>query len=290
MLSMVKAGRRDLSAMTTSVAAASAAPFERTLNVSGAGLVFASWFSAALFAAYILAFYVAHLLDGRLGNWNANLPGLYAAGHPLALGAMAAHMATGAILLSLGPLQLMGAVRRRWPLLHRWTGRVYVSAAGLAGLGGLAFILLRGTIGGPVMNAGFGLYGALMVLAAVQTWRHALAGRLAAHRAWAIRLFALTIGSWLYRMEYGFWLSLTHKAGHTLDFRGAFDVVMAFFFYVPNLVVAESFIRARGAAGGGPARLAAVSLLNASTFVVALGTYYFARFEWGPAIGATLGF
>ena len=33
--------------------------------------------------------------------------------------------------------------------------------------------------------------------------------------------------------------------GHTKIFDGPFDVAMAFFFYVPNLAVAELFIRAR---------------------------------------------
>lgn len=274
--------------MTAVAAPAMEPPYARTLRWSLAGLVLASWASSAIFASYILAFYLAQATPARLVGWNANLPGLYAPGHPLALAAMAAHLLTGAVLLGLGPLQLIGEVRRRWPALHRWTGRIYICAAGLAGLGGLAFIAIRGTIGGAPMNLGFALYGGLMVLAAVQTWRHACAGRTAAHRAWAIRLFALTVGSWLYRMEYGFWLPLTHDAGHTRDFHGPVDVVMGFFFYVPNLLVAEAFIRARSGEARAPTRLAASAALNGATFVVALGTYYFTRFFWGPAILANL--
>lgn len=274
--------------MTAVAAPVTAPPFERTLRWSLTGLVAASWASSAIFAVYILAFYLTQGMAGRLQGWNANLPGLYAPGRPGALGAMAAHLLAGAALLGLGPLQLVGEVRRRWPGFHRWTGRVYVAAAGLAGLGGLAFILIRGTIGGAPMNIGFGLYGALVVLAAGQTFRHARARRFAAHRAWAIRLFALAVGSWLYRMEYGFWLPLTHDAGHTASFRGPMDVVMAFLFYLPNLAVAEAFIRARSGVAHGPARLAASAGLNAATFVVALGTYYFTRFFWGPAILASL--
>jgi hypothetical protein len=36
-----------------------------------------------------------------------------------ALLAMTAHLATGAIILLLGPVQLIGAIRRRWPAVHR---------------------------------------------------------------------------------------------------------------------------------------------------------------------------
>lgn len=83
---------------------------------------------------------------------------------------MAAHLATGAIILLLGPVQLIASVRNRWPAIHRWVGRIYVFTAGVAGTGGLGFILIEGTIGGGPMNAGFALYGALTILRAVQTF------------------------------------------------------------------------------------------------------------------------
>ena len=87
------------------------------------------------------------------------------------------------------------------------------------GLGGLAFILLQGTIGGPAMNAGFCLYGALTVIAALQTVRHARQRRFEIHRGWAIRLFALVIGSWLYRMDYGFYYFTAYHWGPAITKR-----------------------------------------------------------------------
>jgi hypothetical protein len=51
------------------------------------------------------------------------------------------------------------------------------------------------------MDTGFGFYGGWMVR------RHGLcpspAGNCDEHRAWAVKLFALTIGPWLYRVEDG---------------------------------------------------------------------------------------
>ena len=58
-----------------------------------------------------------------------------------------------------------------------------------------------------------------------------------------LRLYALAIGSWLYRMDYGFWVQITDGMGHTDTFRGPFDYVMDFAFYLPNLVVAELYLR-----------------------------------------------
>jgi hypothetical protein len=113
----------------------------------------------------------------------------------------------------------------------------------LTAIGGLGFIVLRGTVGAGAMNFGFGLYGVLMVVAALQTIRYARAGDFSKHRAWAIRLFVLVIASWLSRMEDSL-SALLELGGRTPDFRGWFDVVMTFFFYTPNLVIAELYLRA----------------------------------------------
>ncbi len=260
------------------------APLTRALRWAGVALVGASWVSAAAFALYIVAFYLGALRTGQMEQWNNNLPGLYSKGNTTALASMTAHLAMGAIVLLLGPVQLMGSVRSRWPAVHRWLGRVYVVTSGLAGLGGLIFIAVKGTIGGTPMSIGFGLYGVLMVLAAEETWRHAMARRFDTHRKWAIRLFALAIGSWLYRMDYGFWLIAAHGYAHTEDFHGMFDVVMAYFFYLPNLLVAEIFLRARGIRASTAVRGVGVVVLTLATLVVAVGTYYFLRFYWGPGI------
>jgi hypothetical protein len=127
-----------------------------------------------------------------------------------------------------------------------------------------------------------------MVLAAAQTYRHGRARREEVHRRWAIRLFALAIGSWLYRMDYGFWLLFTGGAGHTQAFSGPFDVAMAFAFYVPNLVVAEVFLRAGRAPTGAIFRGFAAAMLFSATALVAIGTYFFVLYYWGPGIVQTL--
>lgn len=271
------------------------APFDQapprrgwTLRAAATLLVAACWVSSALFGAYILAFYGGTAASDP-ARWNETLPRLHEAATPLANLAIGAHFATGGILLLLGPIQLIGTVRRAVPALHRWLGRLYVLAAGIAGAGGLGFILAKGTVGGAPMSLGFGLYGALMVVAAGFTYSHARARRLEQHRAWAIRLFALAIGSWLYRMEYGFWFLAFGRIGHTGTFSGWFDIVMAFFFYLPNLAIAEAFIRARRAASGTPLRLAATAvLLGAAAFVI-LATWEFAGSYWLPGIASGLG-
>lgn len=254
------------------------------LRWCGIALTAASWLSAALFGAYIIAFYGGAIPADRLDQWNHTLPRLYEPGNPAASVAVGIHFATGGILLLFGPIQLIQGVRRRWPPLHRWMGRVYVTAAGITGLGGLIYIVLNGTIGGIPMDMGFGLYGALMVLCSIQTYRHARARRFETHRLWATRLFALAIGSWLYRMDYGFWSLITGDIGHTKAFDGWFDVVMAFFFYLPNLALAEIFVRADRLPAAAFLRIPAALILAGATFFVGLGTYYFTLYYWVPGI------
>jgi len=248
----------------------------------------ASWIGGIVFAAYILLFFGGTLIGGAGQRWNESLPGLFDPGQWAATAAIGAHFAAGAVLLLLGPLQLIGALRRRWPMLHRGLGRVYVLSAAAAGAGGLVFIVVQGTVGGTVMDVGFGLYGGLMVLCAVMAFVEARARRIECHRAWAFRLFALTIGSWLYRMEYGAWSLLTGGIGMGSGFSGVFDMVMTFFFYLPNLAIAEVLIRARGQTRGVAANvITSIVLVAASGFVLLL-TWAFASGGWGRRMAAGL--
>ena len=246
------------------------------------------WGSAALFGLYILAFYASALFEGKMERWNQMLPRLYEPGTATANTGISLHFAAGGIILILGSIQLIDAVRKRFPAVHRWIGRIYVVSCLLAAVGGLAFIVTKGTIGGLVMDIGFSLYGVLMFIAAIQTYRLAIAGNIEKHRLWALRLYALAIGSWLYRMDYGFWLLLTNGLGHTRLFSGPFDSVMAFFFYIPNLLVVEAFTRANSYKASPVLRIASSFVLLFATGFLLLGTYYFTLYYWGPAISTWL--
>lgn len=169
-------------------------------------------------------------------------------GDPLGAGAIFLHMAAGAGLVLLSLAQ--PATARRWPRAHRAGGRMAVALALTAAVGGLVFIAVRGTVGGPHMDVAFSVYGLLMGLAAVQTARAAAAGRIAEHRAWALRLFVLALASWLYRVHYGVWELATGGLGREPDFSGLFDQIQLWAFFAPYLIGLEIYLRA----AGGPAR------------------------------------
>ncbi|MEO1640580.1 MAG: DUF2306 domain-containing protein [Pseudomonadota bacterium] len=159
--------------------------------------------------------------------------------------AIFSHMILGAVITLLVPLQLVRGIRTRWPALHRLSGRIIVISAIISALGGLFFIATRGTIGGWPMDVGFTLYGLFMLLAAAQTIRHARAGQIAAHNAWALRLFWLILGSWLYRVHYGLWYAATGGLWSNPEFTGAFDLAMNVAFYLPYLIGVEVYLARR---------------------------------------------
>ncbi|MEM1075356.1 MAG: DUF2306 domain-containing protein [Pseudomonadota bacterium] len=155
-----------------------------------------------------------------------------------------AHMVTGGIITVFTPFQLLAVVRKKWPRLHRMSGYVVAGTALVTGIAGLMYILLQGTVGGPLMSFAFALYGALMVLCACQTVVLARA-RHPDHRLWAERLVILALASWFYRVHYGLWFSTVGGIGVEPDFSGWFDRIQVFAFYVPYLAVHEIIWRWR---------------------------------------------
>ncbi len=270
--------------MTRTTAIPVNSKLDKAMNWAARILVITIWSSALLFGLYIFAFYFVALLQGNTAQWNEVLPGLYDRQSGSSNLGIGLHFAAGSIVLILGCIQLIDTVRNRYPAVHRWLGRLYVLASLVAAVGGLVFIFLKGTIGGTVMDIGFTGYGILTFIAAVATIYFALQQRFGKHRAWAIRLFALAIGSWLYRMEYGFWFLFFDRLGHTSQFTGPFDYVMAYFFYIPNLLVAEVFIGRHKVVRSDLARGMAVAGLLAATCFLVVATYYFTKEYWGPAI------
>jgi len=242
--------------------------------------------SLALFGFYIFIFYAGAVFTNQLDSWNEGLSGLFLSPRYGGSVCIGIHFAMGTVILLLGCVQLVSSLRALYPSVHRWLGRIYVTACVLTGAGGLGFIMANGTIGGPAMDAGFALYGVLFIICPLQAVRYARSrapGQLQLHRAWALRTFSLAVASWLYRMYYGFWILLTNGAGHTDTFDGPFDGFMDFFFYIPNLILVEVYLRAHAKQTTGIRVAAAVLLALASLFVV-VGTYAFMSDIWVPGM------
>jgi hypothetical protein len=105
------------------------------------------------------------------------------------------HAAAGPIFGLIGPLQFVRALRGRFGRLHRISGRVFAVAGGVLGLSALGLLLQVPTKSAAPLElfrglAGLGLLAALALsLAAIRV------RNLQRHRAWAIRAYAIGMGS-----------------------------------------------------------------------------------------------
>src|SRR3546814_11375569 len=95
------------------------------LRRASLALVATVWASGILFGAYILLFFGGSALGGLTARWNDALQGLHDPALPSAVIAIGFHFVAGGILLLLGPVQLIGPIRRAAPRLHRWLGRLF---------------------------------------------------------------------------------------------------------------------------------------------------------------------
>jgi hypothetical protein len=149
-------------------------------------------------------------------------------------GALVFHATLASVALILGGFQLWPRLRARWPAWHRRAGTLYVACCLLAGLAGL--LLAAGASTGPVSTAGFGLLALLWIGFTANAWRLARARDYIRHRRWMIRSFALTFAAVTLRLYLPV-LFIAH-----LDFNTGYRAI-AFLCWVPNLVVAELWLR-----------------------------------------------
>lgn len=251
----------------------------KLLNLQKKLLSGSVWMSALIFGLYIIGFYAVSFALGIPEVWNQKLPGLYLADRPVATAGIGIHFLAGGIILVLGSIQFVSVLRLKHPFTHRFLGRIYVIACLLASVGGLLFVFTNGTIGGVIMDIAFGLYGILLFICAIQTIRFAIKRNIPIHKNWSLRLYSLAIGSWFYRMGYGFWFLVFGKIGHTRDFTGSFDIFMNFFFFIPNLIIAELIIREFKLENFWAKTISLIFLCSATLYIW-LATYFFTKKHW----------
>lgn len=202
-------------------------------------------------AAFAVVPYLAAPLRELAESPSGGLAGNYAEQPwPLQL-AFYAHIVAGGIALVLGPLQFWHGLRERRPRVHRWTGRTYLGAVGVAGVAGLVIAPVNDA--GLVGLFGFGSLAVLWLTTGCLGYRAIRRGDVASHRAWMMRNFALTYAAVALRI----WLPLlllvqlpfAGAGGGELDFDAVFANAYAavpFLCWLPNLVVAEWLIARRG--------------------------------------------
>jgi len=100
------------------------------------------------------------------------------------------HVLPGVIFMILGPLQFVRNLRSKHPAIHRWSGRIFLTASAVIGATGLT-MALRGTIGGADEKAAILLFGSFFLVALGKALWHAMHREFEKHREWMIRGFSV---------------------------------------------------------------------------------------------------
>jgi uncharacterized membrane protein len=100
------------------------------------------------------------------------------------------HIIPGLIFITLGPLQFVRALRIRRPELHRWTGRLVLVSAMIISCTALV-MSPQMAIGGANETAATILFAALFLFSLVKAFLAIRQGKVALHREWMIRMFAI---------------------------------------------------------------------------------------------------
>jgi hypothetical protein len=237
-----------------------------------------------LFLTFILLFYYPATLTGNFAAWNDKpLIMGHVAGDTVGNLFFAVHVLMAAVITFGGLAQLVPAIRSRWPKLHRWNGRLYMVSALTLAVGGLWMTWARGTWLNLTGGVGITLDALLILAFAVLAWRAARGHRLAGHRRWAIRLFAVASAVWFMRVGYMAWGIATGGAGIGKAMDGPFDIFLAFANSLLPLAVAELYLRA-GARGTPLARNTVAALLALGGLLILAGSAGAWMVMWGPYI------
>ncbi len=145
------------------------------------------------------------------------------------------HIVTSPVALILGLFQFLPRLRKARPVLHRWSGRIYGLAVLTGGIAGL--FMAAGSFDRPIAALGFGTLAILWLGVTAQAIRLAMAGRIAEHRRWMIRSYALTFAAVTLRLALPFFF---YFGG--LDYAETSNYV-GWICWIPNLIIAELYLR-----------------------------------------------
>jgi hypothetical protein len=186
-----------------------------------------------------------------------------------------------------GAVQLVPQVRNRFPVFHRWNGRIYMLSAVTLSAAGLYMTWIRGSVGDLTQHLSGTLNAILIWGFAALALRYAMARNFKTHRRWALRLFLAVSASWFYRI--GLFLSfLIFKGPFGFDpatFTGPFLSVMGFAQYLFPLAVLEIYFLAQDRPGA-LRRIATAGLLFVLTLAMVAGLFAVTMAIWVPQVKA----
>src|SRR5216684_2430119 len=137
-----------------------------------------------------------------------------------------AHILPAMLFMVLGPLQFVRSLRSKHPQIHRWSGRIFLTASAVVGVTGLTMAFGK-TIGGVDEKAAITLFGTFFLMALAKALWHALRREFAQHREWMIRGYAIGLAVATIRPIMGTFFAAAVLRGHRPDPHEFFDTEFA---------------------------------------------------------------
>ncbi len=249
-----------------------------------------SWFVVTylgqlVFAYYIIMLYWKSAAQGNFDKWNTANPDFYVKGDGMGNLVFGMHVAFAAIVMILGPLQLIPALRKKMPRLHRISGRIYITAAFIIGTGGLYLTWVRGAIGGPVAQVTISFNALIILVSAFFSIRYAIQRKINLHNQWAVHLLLAMSGVWFFRVFLMLWLVIFKRpVGFDPEtFTGPFLTCLGIFVYIFPQAVAALYFKAKFS-GERSKKWAFTTFLLITTLAMAVGIFGAIAGMWLPRI------
>jgi hypothetical protein len=269
---------------TWPIPATAARESDRLLSWASGAWLAAAMLGMTLFAVYIAATYGSAVVRGDIAAWSKTTIKGHVAGDLSGNLVFAGHMVFAVVISVSGVLQLLPALRRRAPHLHRWNGRLFLTSAMVLALGGLHLVWVRDATMALSASLGVSLNAVLILAFGALALRAARAGNYAAHSRWALRTFMVAGGVWFQRLGYMAWMLLNQgPVGMTDNLDGPFDMFLSFGAYLVPLCVAELYIRARDQ-WTASAKLLVAGVIAVCTMLTLLGIGGATALMWGPRV------
>ena len=259
---------------------------QRLLRRAATAWVVVALLGQLIFSLYITLVYGGAVVTGDTARWNHVMPRGYVPGDTAGNAALMTHVLIAVLIMLGGALQLLPAIRRRVPALHRWVGRAYMMSVMLTSLAGLFLTWSRGEPIRVWQHVAISLNAIIIITCAVFAWRAARARNVAAHRQWALRTFLAAGGVFFFRLGVFLWLLINQgPVGFDAEtFSGPFLTALAFGVYVfVPLAALQGYFSAQRAVGvWGPRAMAALLVLL--SVLSAGGVASVTLMLWWPAI------
>lgn len=265
--------------------------YESKIKVSILDATAKLWFlvvaiGQCIFMLYIAGLYMISMLSENVEAMNNVLPHGFSNENLIGNSFLSSHLLFAAYISFSGIIQLIPNLRKAFPKLHRWNGRIYIFSALVMSISGLYLIFSdRLIVGDLPQHIAIFINAILILICGYFALSHAVKRNITLHRRWALRLFFAVSGVWFFRVGLMFWLVLHGEpVGFEPElFTGPFLTFLAFFVYVFPVILLEIYFQVK-AKGQQVAQLVTASGILIICIGMSIGIFGATMGMWLPRI------